>query len=279
VPAPKPRVTVIVLAWNNRILTESCVASYLAQTQAGCDVLVIDNASTDGTPAALRARFGERIRLVENRENLLFAGGMNQGLQLAFESGADHAVISNNDVEADPRLVEALLARAATDPRIAAVAPKIYYATDRNRLWFAGGELSLWSGWSHHRGLREIDHGQHDKPRDCDYLTGCAFLVRREAIADVGNFDVRFAMYAEDADWSFRARERGWRLVYEPGARLWHHVSAASGARSGFKIRRRIAGQWRFLRHHARWYHWFTIPFGTAAEALRIFFTLLARRA
>jgi GT2 family glycosyltransferase len=103
-----------------------------------------------------------------------------------------------------------------------------------------------------------------------DYLTGCAFLVRSQALRDVGLLDTGFAMYAEDADWCFRAREQGWRLVYAPGARMWHRVSATAGAMSGFKIRRRIASQWRFLRRHARWYHAFTIPFGTLFEALRV---------
>jgi GT2 family glycosyltransferase len=123
---------------------------------------------------------------------------------------------------------------------------------------------------AHHRRLREADRGQHDVEREVDYLTGCAYLVRTAALRDVGLFDPGYAMYAEDADWSFRARERGWRLVYAPAARMWHHVSASSGARSWFKVRRRFRSQLRFLARHARWYHKLTIPFGTLAEALRV---------
>lgn len=272
------RVTIVVLAWNNRALTEACVDSWLAQDWPHCDVLVVDNASTDGTPEALQQRFGTRIRLVRNPHNLLFAGGMNVGLRLAQEGGAEFVLLSNNDVEADPGLVRALVACAATDARIAAVAPKIYFASHRDRLWFAGGELSLWRGWSRHRGLREIDRGQYDRECDCAYLSGCVFLARTTALADVGLFDTGYAMYAEDADWCFRARARGWRLVYEPQGRLWHHVSAAAGARSGFKMRRRVASQWRFLRRHARWYHWLAIPFGTILEALRVAWVLARGR-
>jgi GT2 family glycosyltransferase len=281
-PAPDvasaPRVTVVVLAWNNRALTEACVASYLAQDWPHTDVVVVDNASTDDTVAALRARFGDRIRLIVNDRNLLFAGGMNVGLRAAADAGADLVLASNNDVEADPGLVRALVERAASDARIAAVGPKIYYAARRDRLWFAGGELSLWRGWSRHRGLRETDRGQHDSARDCDYLTGCAFLLRRAALLDVGFLDTGYTMYAEDADWCFRARARGWRLVYEPRARLWHHVSAGAGSRSWFKVRRRAQSQLRFWRRHARWYHACTIPFGTLAEAARAGWLVLTRR-
>jgi GT2 family glycosyltransferase len=203
---------------------------------------------------------------------------MNAGLRLALDGGCEYALVSNNDVEADPGLVRALVERAGTDARIAAVAPKIYFAAPRDRLWFAGGELSLWRGWSRHYGLREIDRGQHDAPRDCDYLSGCAFLVRRTALEDVGLFDTGYAMYAEDADWCFRARARRWRLVYEPRARLWHHVSASAGARSWFKVRRRFASQLRFWRRHARWYHWLSIPLGTLAEAARVGWLLVRGR-
>ncbi len=277
-PSPPPRVVVLVLAWNGRALTEACIASYLAQDYPNFEVHVVDNASTDGTPAALRARFGDRIRLLENGSNLLFAGGMNVGLRAALARGAEYILLSNNDVEADPGLLRALMERLLAAPRIGAVAPKIYYFEPRDVIWFAGADLPLWTGWSRHRGLREVDRGQYDRALECDYLTGCAFLVRRTALEEVGLFDTGYAMYAEDADWCFRARRLGWRLFYEPQARLWHHVSAAAGARSWFKVRRRIASQLRFLRRHARWYHWFVIPFGTAAEACRIAAVLVRQR-
>jgi GT2 family glycosyltransferase len=274
-----PRVLVLVLAWNGRALTEACLDSLLVMTGAAFDVLVVDNASTDGTPAALRTRYGARIEVLENGANLLFAGGMNTGLERALAAGYDFVLLLNNDVVVDPGLLRELLAAVTADARIAAAGPKIYFYDAPEVIWFAGGELSLWRGWSRHTGLREVDHGQHDEPRDVDYLTGCAYLVRREALQDVGLFDTSYAMYSEDADWSFRARERGWRLVYAPRARMWHRVSASAGARSWFKVRRRVASQWRFLRLHARWYHALAIPFGTLAEALRVGWLLVRRRA
>lgn len=265
-----PRVLVVVLTWNGRDDTLSCVQSILELGYESFDVLVVDNASGDGTLEALHERFGRRVRTHRNETNLLFAGGMNVGLERAVRDGYDFALILNNDVTLDPHLLAALVDVACSDSGIAAVGPKIYYTDPPDLLWFAGGELSLWRGWSKHRGIRERDHGQYDAAIDVDYLTGCAMLMRCTALSDVGLLDTRYAMYAEDADWCFRARGRGHRLVYAPNARLWHHVSASAGARSGYKMRRRLASQARFLRRHARWYHWLTIPFFTVAEAVRV---------
>lgn len=276
--AAAPRVLVLVLTWNGRADTEACVESLLGLDYPRFDVLVVDNASTDDTAPALGRRFGDRIEVLRNDRNLLFAGGMNVGLERALARGYDFVLILNNDVVVDPGMLRQLVRRAAADARLAAVGPKIYFFDRRDVLWFAGGELSLWRGWSRHRGLRQVDRGQHDARRDVDYLTGCALLVRREALADVGLLDTGFAMYAEDADWCFRARARGWRLEYVPEARLWHRVSASAGARSAFKMRRRARSQMRFLRRHARWYHWLTIPLGTLAEAGRVGWMLVRRR-
>lgn len=277
-PEPLPRVLAIVLTWNGRDDTLACVESLLGIDYPRFEILVVDNASTDGTIDALGARFDGRIRMHRNDRNLLFAGGMNTGLEIALREGYDFALLLNNDTRFDPGLIRALVAAAVADAHIAATGPKIYYTDPPDVLWFAGGELSLWRGWSRHRGLRQKDRGQHDVPAAADYLTGCCMLLSTAALAEVGLLDPGYAMYAEDADWCLRARARGYRLMYAPAARMWHRVSASTGARSAYKIRRRLRSQLRLLARHARWYHWLTIPVFTAAEALRVGWALVRRR-
>ncbi|HZL84194.1 MAG TPA: glycosyltransferase family 2 protein [Candidatus Krumholzibacteria bacterium] len=277
-PAPLPSVTVVVLSWNGREDTLACVESVLALDYPRFRTLVVDNASTDGTVDALRQRFGSRVDVLRNGANLLYAGGMNVGIEQARRTGTDYVLLLNNDIVLDPGMLRALVASAAPDERIAAAGPKIYYSAEPQRLWFAGGEMSLWRGWPRHTGLREMDRGQHDQPRDVDYLTGCAVLVRAKSFDDVGLLDAGFRMYAEDADWCLRARAKGYRLRYAPDARMWHKVSASAGARSWFKIRRRFRSQIRLLARHARWYHWLVIPAATVIEGLRITWGLSTRR-
>ena len=272
------RVLVIILTWNTRSETESCVESVLQLDHDRFDVLVIDNDSRDDTVEALTRRFGDRVMLQRNASNLLFAGGMNVGLRYGLAHNYDFILMLNNDILVDPGMLRELLKVAHGSDDIAAVGPKIFYVEPPDVLWCAGGELSLWKGWPRHRGLRQKDSAAFDAVRDVDYLTGAAILLKRQALESVGLLDTGFAMYAEDADWAFRARAAGFRLLYAPAARMWHHVSAAAGAHSLFRIRRRMRSQFRFLRKHAHWYHWLTIPLVTLREYARVAFGLLLRR-
>ena len=272
------RVLVIILTWNARSETESCVESVLQLDHDRFDVLVIDNDSQDGTLEALQQRFGDRILLQGNSSNLLFAGGMNTGLSYALVHDYDSVLMLNNDVLVDPALLRELLVVLRSADDIAAVGPKIFYVDPADTLWFAGADLNLWNGWPRHRGLRQKDTGAFDRTEAVDYLTGAGILFKREALESVGLLDVGYGMYAEDADWCFRARQAGYRVVYAPKARMWHHVSAAAGAASSFKVKMRMRSQFRFLRKHAAWYHWLTIPFGTAVEFLRVGWQLVWRR-
>jgi GT2 family glycosyltransferase len=141
------------------------------------------------------------------------------------------------------------------------VAPKIFYADPPDRLWFAGGEISFWTGTMRHTGIRETDHGQYDTPREIGYATGCCILTSREVIERAGVLDESFFMYTEDADWSMRVRAAGYRILYEPRARVWHKLSVSAGGHlSLFKLRNKALSNLRFFARYARWYHWLTFP-------------------
>ncbi len=254
------RVLVIVVHWNAFELSERCLLSLSAQSHPAVDLLVIDNGSTDGSGDALAARFPavEILRLPENR---LYAGGANRGLRRALARGYDHAVIMNNDTEAEPDLVAALVAAAESGSEIGLVGPKILYFDRPDRIWSAGGRIDSWCGLFHHHGLRKPDGPPYDVERDVDYLTGCCILVTRRALIDIGYLDESYGMYSEDADWSVRARRLGYRVVYAPQARLRHKVSAASGGGlTPYKMYHRVHSNLLFFRRHARPWHWLTIP-------------------
>ncbi|HWN81575.1 MAG TPA: glycosyltransferase family 2 protein [Candidatus Udaeobacter sp.] len=258
-PGP-PRVLLIVVHWSRADLTARCVESLLAGTYPAADLLLIDNGSPERAGAALAARY-PRVELLRLETNRYYAGGANRGLERALAGDYAHAILFNNDTEAAPDLVAELVQAAAADPRIGLVGPKIYYANPRDLIWSAGGDLSLWSGMSEHRGLRQPDGPAWDEPADVDYLTGACLLFTRPTLAQVGLLDEEYVMYAEDADYCLRARAHGLRVVYAPRARLWHEVSAASGGGlTSFKMYHRVRSTWRLLARHARPWHWLTIP-------------------
>jgi len=247
------RLATIVLNWNG-----------LADTLAALDslsrcrlpegwthsILVVDNGSTDGSVAALRGR--PDLELLANSVNLRYAAGNNVGLRRALEQGADAIMLLNNDVEADPGLLERLLLALDQDPEAGAAGPLIYYAPPTDRVWYAGGDCVPALGLSRHRGIRSRDEGQYRTIERTGYLTGCCLLARREVWERVGLLDEGYYIYAEDSDWCLRAREMGYRLLFVPTARLWHKVSASSGISSPWKMYHRARANLHLFATHAR---------------------------
>jgi len=245
---------VIVLSWNGVQLTRETLDSLaLCRVPQGWQVrvLVVDNASTDGSREVIVDEYPwtELIALPENRR---FAGGNNVGIARALAAGADAVMLLNNDVQADPGLYERLLLALEQEPRAGAVAPLIYHAAPSDLIWYAGGACEPALAHTAHRGLRTRDHGQYRAIEDTGYLTGCCLLATREAWERVGMLDERYFIYAEDADWCLRARAAGFRLLFVPTARLWHQVSASSGGGSNpWKIYQRLRANWTMWSRHA----------------------------
>ena len=214
-------------------------------------ILVVDNDSGDGSAERIAAAFPEveMLRLPENRR---FAGGNNEGLKRALAAGAQAVMLLNNDTEADPSLIEKLLLALDQDPAAGAAGPLIYFAAPRDRIWYAGGECVVALGRTAHRGLRAKERGQYRAVEKTGYLTGCCLLARREVWERVGLLDEGYHFYGEDADWSLRAREAGYALLFVPTARLWHKVSAAAGEANPWKFYQRSRANFRLFARHAR---------------------------
>ena len=271
---------VVVLSWNGAKLTRETLDSLAAcRVPAGwrAHVLVVDNASSDGSPAML-ARDYPAVELMALAENRRFAGGNNAGLERALAAGADAVMLLNNDVQADPALYEKLLGALAEDPRAGAAAPLIYHAAPTSLIWYAGGRCHLGTAHTSHVGLRQRDRGQFRSVETTGYLTGCCLLATAAAWRAVGMLDERYFIYAEDADWSLRARAAGFRLLFVPTARLWHQVSASSGgAVNPWKIYQRLRANLRLFGRHARGFARLTwLPAFLAQQA--VLWTVLAAR-
>ena len=248
------RLEVVVLNWNGLEDTQALLRTLERCRQPegwSVRVRVVDNGSTDGSVESLRAAF-PGIEVQALPENRRFAGGNNAGLAAALAAGADAVMLLNNDTEADPALIERLVMALDQDPAAGAAAPLIYFAAPSQRIWYAGGRCDVTLAHTSHRGLRQIDHGQYRAVESTGYLTGCGLIATRAAWERVGPLDERYHLYAEDADWSLRARAAGFRLLFVPTARLWHKVSASSGAMSPWKIYQRLRANLVLWSRHAR---------------------------
>jgi GT2 family glycosyltransferase len=260
VTTKQPIVTVLIVNWNGKDVTLDCLASLRQVTYPAMRILLVDNGSHDDTLPVVRARY-PGVSILALGENKRFAGGNNRGMQVALDEGSDFVLLLNNDTTVAPDFLTHLVDRFMATERCGMVAPKIYYYTPADTIWFAGGDISFWTGTMSHRGIREVDNGQFDTAREIGYATGCCILVSAEVIRRVGMLDHSYFIYGEDADWSIRVQDAGYKVMYEPRSKVWHKLSVSTGGHlSSFKLRNKAISMYRFFAHHARWYHWFTFP-------------------
>jgi GT2 family glycosyltransferase len=240
------KASVIVLAWNGAAYLEPCLLAVLAQDYADFEVIVVDNASTDGSAELVAERFPE-VRLIRNAHNLGFSGGNNVGLQAAT---GDVMVVLNQDTVVQPGWLAALVG-AFEDPAVGLAGCKILYP-DGKTIQHAGGYL-LWPiAEGKHYGIGELDRGQYDQAREVEYLTGAAMAIRRTVFERVGGFDEQFFPgYYEDGDLCLRARQAGFKVVYWPTA-VVHHHEGGSYSQDPYKQHRLIfRNQVRFIFKHS----------------------------
>jgi GT2 family glycosyltransferase len=206
-------VVAVVLSWNGREDTLACLRSLEGED---VDVIVVDNASVDGTAEAVTG-----AEVIRNDRNLGYAGGMNVGIRRALEGGADAVLLLNNDVEVEPGAIEALVAASRG---VGAVCPVVVFADDPDQVWYAGARFDPRRGYNG-RHLTEVTAPVAETERIC----GAAVLMPRGALEQVGTFDEELFAYIEDADWSLRARQRELPLLVVAGSRVRHKVSASTG--------------------------------------------------
>jgi len=225
-----PLVAVVLLSWNGCEDTLACLRSLARVEYERLDVLVVDNASSDGSAEAVAREF-PGVDLVRNDSNLGYAGGMNVGIRRALEVGADAVLLLNNDTEVEPGFLLPLLAAMERNPRAGALCPKILYA-DSGLVWYAGAEFDPRRGYNGRiTGNREPSE-RHTSVRVTDRAAGAAMLVPRAALERIGLLDEPLFAYGEDAAWSLRARAAGFTLLVVPESVVRHRVSAASGGES-----------------------------------------------
>jgi len=216
-----PRVSVVTLNWNSKDDTLECVASLKKLNYPAYDIIVVDNGSADGSVSALRASHPD-ITVIENGKNLGYGAGFDVGLAYAFAHGAEYCLILNNDTVIDPEALTELLKMALQDERIGFVSGKVYWYGKPNTLQTTGRYNDPVMLIGPHVGTGEVDHGQYDQVRDYDFVDDVFLLVRRQVYEQVGGYDPLFFLYFEETDWCARVRRAGFRIVYTPGAKIWH---------------------------------------------------------
>jgi len=233
-------IAVIVVNWNAREDLRRCLQSLKSapRPHVSHSVWVVDNASTDGSPALVASEFPD-VRLIVNDDNLGFSRANNQAIAQSAEGGSRYVLLLNSDAQIHPGALDALAAWADAHPRAGVVGPKVLnpdgslqhscrrYPT-LGAGFFRNTYLGRWfpnNKYAQDYLMTDFDHAE---ARPVDWVSGCAMLLRRELIAQTGALDERFYMYCEDVDICRRAWDAGWQVVYVPAAVVTHAIGRSS---------------------------------------------------
>ena len=250
--SPSPKVTVVIVSFETRDTLLETLLALEGSAGLPLETVVVDNASTDGSAAAVRARFAG-VRVIANAENVGFARACNLG---ARETRAPFVLFLNPDATLTAGALAALLALVEARPRVGIVGPRTR-STNGDIQVSTGADLSLVSEWRQRRLVRGV--AQRDKRALADaearhavehepgWVSGACLLARREVLDAVSGFDERFFLYEEDADLCRRVRAAGFKVLFTPLAEA-RHAKGRSMARAPERARL------EYHRSHLRYY-------------------------
>jgi GT2 family glycosyltransferase len=257
----EPTVSVIVVTWNGKQYALECLTSLHEQESAlPVEIIVVDNASTDGTPDAIREQF-PNVLLVRNNANLGFAKANNIGMS---RSRGKYVCLVNSDVVVPPGCLERMVGYLEKNSGIGVLGPKMI-SPDGSIGQSVMRLPTVWNTICCALGLHSIlpasrifggflmEGYTYDRIDEVEVLTGWFWMLPRVALQQVGGLDEQFFMYGEDIDWCHRFIKAGWRVVFYPGAEALHYGAKSSAeAPTRFYVEMRRANLQYFRKHHGR---------------------------
>lgn len=212
-------VVLIVLTYNSRELARRCLSSLRDVDYPNLRVVVVDNASSDGTDQMIKSDFAG-FELIQTGANLGYTGGNNRGLRRALDLGADYAMILNPDtVVVNHDFIKQMVAYLEANPDVGIAGPRVFLreaGAVQNTVLFAPGLWRSLINWVQYRlAPRSFDLSANEIV-DAETLNGVCLLLRTKCLREIGLFDENIFMYIEDADLDYRARRAGWRVCYLP---------------------------------------------------------------
>lgn len=219
--------SVVIPHWNGKQYLETCLDALLRQTYAPIEIIIVDNASEDGSQALIRAHYPQ-VKLIELPENQGFTGACNAGMAVA---GGEYVALLNNDTEVDAGWAQAVVDAFERHPQVGMVASKMLLFDRRDHIHTAGDGFTT-DGRPFNRGVWERDTGQYDEEAFVFSACGGSSVYRRALLDEVGLLDDDFFFLMEDVDLAWRAQLAGWRALYTPHAIVYHHLSATGGGKT-----------------------------------------------
>jgi GT2 family glycosyltransferase len=224
-----PLISVVVVNFNGKKYLSSCFNSLFQQTYSQMEVILVDNASVDGSIEFIQENF-PRVKIIPQSTNLGFAGGTNAGIRVA---NGEFILTLNNDTIVDSHLLEEIVKPMQLDSRVGVCGSKMILPNGRIN---STAICISRSGAAWDRGMDELDRGQYDMPEEVFGACAGAALYRRSMLEEIGLFDEDFFLFMEDVDLAFRAQLSGWKCMYVPSARVVHIHGGTAGTGSELAV-------------------------------------------
>jgi len=229
-------ISIVIVSWNTKEFLLDCLESIKLQPPvASMEIIVVDNASTDGSQVAVENQYPD-VHLIRNDQNYGFAKANNIGIK---ESKGRYICLINSDVKVLSKCLTSLYVYIEKNPSIGMIGPRILNS-DLSLQCTCRHFPSLWNNFCSAMGLNrlfpdsrissgdQMFYFKHDAILSIEVLAGCFLMVRRDAFEQVGYLDDQFFMYAEDIDWCKRFHRAGWQIVFFPEAEAIHYGGASS---------------------------------------------------
>ena len=242
-----PLVSIVTVNYNESETTIELIESLSQITYPNIEIIVVDNASTNGDPKQIKEKF-PRIVLVESVINYGFAGGNNLGI---MRSRGEYILMLNNDTVVEENFLEPLVRKFQEHPEIGALSPKIRYYYKKATLQYVGfTEINKWTVRNKTIGDGEIDNGQYEVDTETAYVHGAAMMIPIKVVKEVGMMSYEFFLYYEEADWCLRIRKAGYKIVYVHDSLVYHKGSVTTGRNSWLKTHYLTRNRLVFMRRN-----------------------------
>ena len=254
--------SVVIVGWNAKHYLELCLDSLsVAPPRRSMEIIVVDNASSDGSVEMIEARF-PTVKVIRSHENLGFARGNNVGIR---QCQGRYIALVNPDVIVLPGCLDALADFLDQNPKVGNVGPRVLnpdmtmqstcrkFPTIWNNFCAASSLATVFKNSKFFAG-EHMFYFAHDRILPVDVLVGCFSMIRREAFDEVGLLDENLFMYGDDVDWCRRCWEAGWQVVFFPGAKAIHDrgkITAPYPVRFAVAQQKSVLHYW--TKHHGVW--------------------------
>ncbi len=231
-----PKVSIVILNWNGKKFLKNCLTSLSKINYPNYEIIVVDNASTDGSVPYIKNNF-PKVRLLENKKNQGFAQGNNSGFKLAK---GEYILFLNNDTKVTPNFLTEMISDFKGDPKIGCIQPQIRVMRESNLIDEVGSYISF-TGFLYHFGYRKpYDLKKYNVKREIFSAKGACIIFPRKVLNKIGVFDRDFFIFFEESDLCFRVWLSGYKVIYEPRSLIYHVVGGDTISSDKYKYERRI---------------------------------------